>query len=133
DTPGAPSAHWRVLYAFSEEEFFQTDFESANFAVYCMPGGFFSDKVVALKHFWLDEVEAHSTCNTTNGPTETRHVGKYALEGAVIRRHIGNHSDIVKRVTTEAERVEALREFFGIHIPIEALEFIRGRAAALCE
>ncbi|KAG6903367.1 hypothetical protein C0995_013120 [Termitomyces sp. Mi166 len=131
--PDAPPAQWRVVYAFSEEEFFPTDFESANFAVYHKPGGYFSDKILASKHFWLNDEEACTTHKTTDRSIETRHVGRFGMEGAVIRRHIGSHTDIVRTLTTEAERAEALREFFGIHISIEALEYIRGRESALCE
>lgn len=133
DVQDAPPAHWRVVYAFSEEEFFQTDFESANFAVYSKPGGFFLDKVVASKHFWLNQEEARTTHGTIDAPIQARHVGRFGMEGDLIRRHIGNHTDIVKTVTTEAERVEALQEFFSLHISTEAVECIRGRATVLCE
>ncbi|KAG5353188.1 hypothetical protein C0989_009565 [Termitomyces sp. Mn162] len=116
-------AHWRVVYAFSEKEFFAADFESANFAVCYMPGGFFYDKVVASRHFWLDE----EACTTS----DARLVGRFGMEGAVIRRHVGNRTEVVRTVTTEAERVEALGEFFGIDIPLEAVGYIHGRASAL--
>ena len=129
----AQDAHWRVVYAFSEEEFFPTDFESANFSVCHTPGGFFWDKIVASKHFWLDEEEASTTHSMSDGFIETRHVGRFGMEGAVIRRHVGNRTDIIRIVTTEVERTEVLQKIFGIHIPPEGLDHIRGRASALRE
>ncbi|KAG5335223.1 hypothetical protein C0989_001795, partial [Termitomyces sp. Mn162] len=90
-----------------------------------MPGGLFWNNIIAIKYFFLEEEEA------TDRPIETRHVGRFAMGGAVIRRHIGSHTDIVRTVTTEAERVEALQEFFGIHILSEAVKYIHGRASAL--
>jgi hypothetical protein len=36
---GVPSpAPWKIVYTFTEQEYFPTDFESANFAVYKQPG-----------------------------------------------------------------------------------------------
>ena len=127
DASDVPPAHWRTVYAFSEEEFFPTDFESSNFAFFRMPGGLFWDNIIAMKYFFLNDEEA------TDRSIETRHVGRFVIEGAVIRRHIGSHIDIIRTVTTEAERVDALQEFFGIHIPWESLKHIHGRASALCE
>ncbi|KAG6837985.1 hypothetical protein H0H93_008379 [Arthromyces matolae] len=122
---------WRVVYAFSEMECFPTDYENANFAVYGRPGGFFWDNVIASKHFWLNEQESYMTQEEPNSTIETRHLGRFGMEGAVIRKHVGNQTEIVKTATTEVERIEALREFFGIQIASEDLKHIHGRVAAL--
>ncbi|KAF8076134.1 arylamine N-acetyltransferase 1 [Lyophyllum atratum] len=115
---------WKVVYSFSEEEFFLTDYEAANFVVCRQSGGLFWENVICSKHFWLDSREI-------DNPILTRHMGRLGMEGRVTRRHIGPQSEIIRTVTTEAERADVLRELFGINLSTEDLEHINGREAAL--
>ncbi|KAG6817219.1 hypothetical protein H0H87_011577 [Tephrocybe sp. NHM501043] len=129
--PELPLPEWRIVYAFSEKEFFPTDFDSANFAVCRMPGGYFWDSVICSKHFWLNDKESNTSLGVESDDIATWHAGRFGMDGAVVRKHIGSNSDIVRTLTNEAERAEALHEFFGIRIEPSALEYIRGRVAAL--
>ncbi|KAG6832917.1 hypothetical protein H0H92_004801 [Tricholoma furcatifolium] len=119
----ASQSEWKLVYAFDEKEYFPTDYASANLAVCRQQGGYFGDNVVASKHFWLDKDD--------QGPIETRHAGRFGMEGAVIRKHTGNQTEIVRTVATESERARALQEFFGVRIDPNALKYICGRTAAL--
>jgi len=124
---------WRVVYTFPEEEFFSTDYESANFAV-CrqrQPGGLFWENVVCSKHFWLDSYEIGDSDSQADKSVLTRYMGRIGMEGRVIRRHTGTKSEIIRTVATEIERADALRELFGIDLNAEDLEHIRGRDAEL--
>lgn len=60
-----------------------------------------------------------------------RVVGKVMLVGGVVKRNLGGKTEVVKVCGTEAERVEALREWFGIVLTEEEVESIRGRVSEL--
>lgn len=126
-------ATWKIVYSFSEMEFFQTDFESANVAVSMARGGLFWDNVISSKHFWLsNEIEGVSRIDhSADGNTKERYLGRIAMEGGTIRRHTGNHSEIVRTVRTEVERTRALQELFGIYIADSDLTHIQGREATI--
>jgi hypothetical protein len=51
--------------------------------------------------------------------------------GNEVRRHIGGSAVTIRKLTTELERIHALREVFGIEVPDEAQAHIFGRDAAL--
>ncbi|GLB33556.1 putative N-acetyltransferase [Lyophyllum shimeji] len=126
-------AKWRVVYAFSEEEYFPTDYESANFAV-CrrpQPGGLFWKNIVCSKHFWLDSHEVGASDGGVDKSIMTRYMGRLGMEGRTVRRHVGSQSEVIRTMATETERTAALRELFGIDLSPEDLEHVRGRDAAL--
>jgi len=130
------SSFWRILYAFSENEFFPADIESESFVVSTRPVGLFNAKVICLKNFWLSRDEmlasggtpAHGTQSI---PVAERYMGRITLEGREIKRHIGSQTERVATVRTEDERVKALREIFGLVIAESDVIHIQGRKAAI--
>lgn len=60
-----------------------------------------------------------------------RVVGKVMLVGGVVKRNLGGKTEVVKVCATEAERVEALREWFGIVLTEEEAGSIKGRVSEL--
>jgi arylamine N-acetyltransferase len=62
-----------------------------------------------------------------------RVVGKVMMVKGVIKRNVTGKTELVKVCTTEKERVEALRELFGIQLTEEEVVSIRGRQAELVE
>lgn len=56
-----------------------------------------------------------------------RYMGKLTLDGNRIRRHVGSRTEVVQVLNGEAERVEALRTLFGIHLDDEAASYSRSR------
>ncbi|GLB44545.1 hypothetical protein LshimejAT787_1701720 [Lyophyllum shimeji] len=69
----APSAKWKIFYAFSEEEYFPAGYESANFS-----------------HFWLDSEVDESIM--------TRFMGRIGMEGSTVRRYVGTLSEDLEHV-----------------------------------
>ncbi|KAJ7579682.1 hypothetical protein C8J56DRAFT_834383 [Mycena floridula] len=126
---------WRVLYAFSEHEFFRTDIESASFTASMTPRGIFYDNVVCLRSFWLNREEILAAGGADNDgspvPVSKRFIGRLSLEGRRIRRHIGSQTEDVEVVCTEEQRLEALEAKFSLCIPRSAVDFIKGRNAAI--
>ncbi|KIJ43689.1 hypothetical protein M422DRAFT_252932 [Sphaerobolus stellatus SS14] len=100
---------WRIVYSFSEKEWFSADFDSANLAVCAM-----------------------QSYNSPLAPWQ-RHLGRLAMDRSAVRRHVGSRSEVLRTFTTERERILALRELFGVHTPDDDVKHILGRAAALSE
>ncbi len=124
---------WRIVYAFTEVEFFEKDYQAANFAVSKMAGTFFSDKIVFSKHFWLTKKEAEelgAEPNMEDSPA-TRYIGRIGVKGAVFNRHVGAGTELLVEAKTEYERRDALRKYGGFDISLDDLEHIRGSLAAL--
>ena len=55
---------------------------------------------------------------------------RYVMFGKEVRRHAGGSAVTIRKLTTELERIHALREVFGIDIPDEAQAHILGRDSA---
>lgn len=58
-------------------------------------------------------------------------VGKEMLAGAELKRNTGGKTQLVRTCMTEEERVEVLRDLFGLVLTAEEVQGIRGKAAAL--
>lgn len=125
-------ASWRIVYSFSEKEWFSADFDSANLAVCRMQSGLFWENVLCSKHFWLENDNFPQGYNYLLAPWQ-RHMGRLAMDRSGVRRHVGSRSEVIRTFITERERVLALRELFGIHIPEDDVRHILGRASALSE
>jgi hypothetical protein len=140
------AAQWRIIYSFSEEEHFSADFDSASFALSMRPGhGIFWNNVLCAKHFVLSDEEIamireETRKNEANKTAELKataeggsdvYLGRLVMTGGEIRRHIGSHSEVIRTVSTELERIRALREMFLIDISDDNERYIRGRDAAL--
>ncbi|KAJ7718202.1 hypothetical protein DFH07DRAFT_761657 [Mycena maculata] len=124
----------RVLYSFIEDEFFDADYKAFNYSVLGLTAGLFWENVVCMKFFWMSDEEVLSVDDTVDSATLTpltRYMGRLAMAGNAVRRHIGTQTAVLREMKTEVERADALKEFFGINIPHEDLKYIRGRGAEL--
>lgn len=57
--------------------------------------------------------------------------GKIMLADGVVKRNLGGKTDIVKICRTEEERLQALREYFGITLSEDEQQGIKGFETAL--
>jgi hypothetical protein len=139
------------MYTFLEDEFSEADFLAANDCVLGLREGFFWENVVCARFFWMsdDEVrrvdggEEGEDGGSDHGGVEgkvggsappnplTRYLGRLAMVGDAVRRHIGAQTTVVMVMKNELERAEALKKFFGIRVPRENLRYIKGRGADL--
>ncbi|ESK91089.1 arylamine n-acetyltransferase 1 [Moniliophthora roreri MCA 2997] len=119
---GQSEQKWKLLYVFDETERFQVDINCGNHyvATFGQNSTVFADNVLAIKHFWLDEA-----------PIEERQIGTVILFRGRVRRNIGAHAENIKDLKTDEERIEALREYFGVTVEKEWISNIKGRSAAL--
>jgi arylamine N-acetyltransferase len=107
---------WNTFYSFAEYEFFPQDFLAINYGVaHDMKNSFQTYTVIVVK-FVLGEGES--------GRKEV--VEKVTLKDAVVKRNSGGRTEVVKVCRSEAERVDVLRELFGIILTEEETASIRG-------
>ncbi|ESK89384.1 arylamine n-acetyltransferase 1 [Moniliophthora roreri MCA 2997] len=119
---GQKDGQWKLFYVFDEIERYQVDIDCSSHYVSTFDSGtMHADTVIALKHFWLDEPEN----------IEHRHIGALVLFGEKLKQNMGARSVLIKEVNTEKERVEVLKEYFGLNVEVTWVENIKGRKAAL--
>lgn len=127
-------AEWKTMYCFSDLEFTPRDVESMNFAPWRSPQTFFTHQVVGVRFTVSGEVGPEGRRGGGSGSP-----GEEALEGEIDgalalnqdvlkwRRHGEKVLDV--KFNSEAERLEALRMYFGIRLREEDVEAIKGAAA----
>lgn len=117
--PVSQPADWMVLYQFSLTECFEEDREQQNFAVSQrnIPGIPFYSNVLCVKHFEV--------------PGSTEILGRRVMMGNCVHERIGSSNRTVVTLHTEAERIDALKQYFGVIIQKENVIYIRGRVPAL--
>ncbi|KAG7095319.1 hypothetical protein E1B28_006084 [Marasmius oreades] len=124
-TAMADESQWKWLYAFDEVERFAQDVVcSSHWVATYGRGTIFADNVLCIKHYWLDEEQLTK-------PNEQRWIGSLSLMGKIIRRHSGPRGEVVKELKSEEERVEAIKEYFGVDVGSVNIQYIQGRTAAL--
>nr|CBL43285.1 TPA: arylamine N-acetyltransferase 1 [Botrytis cinerea] len=117
-----PSKEWNSFYAFSEHEFLHEDFEIMNYYVSTsLSERNFQTKNVLIVRFVRGEDEEG----------QQKIVGKRMLLNGEVKQNMGGKTQLVKVCESESERVEVLREFFGITLTEEEIGGVRGRNVEL--
>ncbi|CAM1504679.1 Fc.00g022700.m01.CDS01 [Cosmosporella sp. VM-42] len=112
--PGLP---WVSFYAFNEKmEWLPEDFEVLNAYTGASPKSFQTFTVLVVKFLRRD-------CGKIGGEEV---YGKKMLVGATLKENLGGKTRVVKECGSEEERVQVLREEFGIELTEEEREGIRG-------
>lgn len=117
ETRSRPQVDWSPAYCFSEVEFLPQDFEIMSFFTSQHHSSWFTQKLVCVKMLLDDD---HQTI-----------VGQYVLSGSEVKKRVHGDVKVVKELRTEADRVEALQEFFGIILTKEEIDGISGTVAQL--
>jgi len=104
-TEGGKDDKWIPTYCFTETEFLPQDYEMMSLFTSTSRKSFFTYSVLCTKML-LD------------GAGE-KIVGDLTMFGNGIRKTVGGQRETVKECTTEGERVEALKEFFGVGLTEE--------------
>ncbi|KAK0720914.1 arylamine N-acetyltransferase 2 [Lasiosphaeris hirsuta] len=113
---------WNSFYAFSAEfEFMENDFNVVSHFTSQAPESPQSKTLLAIR-FFRGEGRV---------PGEVRVTGKVMLVNGEVKRNVTGKTELVKTCVTEPERVEALKEYFGIELTPEEIESIRGRVPEL--
>lgn len=78
-----------------------------------------------------EQCEDHKQVSNEEQPEDVVVVGKEMLSGAELKRNMGGRTQLVKTCTTEQERVDVLRDIFGLVLTEEERMGITGSVAAL--
>ena len=114
----ADEAAWQDCYCFAELEFLAQDLDVMSFYVSNSPASWFTATVVAVRMV-LDAGQGEEV------------VAKEMMLGAEVKRNTGGRTQLVKTCATEGERVEVLRDVFGLVLSAEERDGITGSVAAL--
>jgi arylamine N-acetyltransferase len=110
-----PDQPWNSFYCFSEKEFLHADFEVMNFFTSQHPSSFQTFTVVIVK-FLRRGSDIY---------------GKVMLVNGDVKQNLGGKTKLIRSCRTENERVEALKEVFGITLTEEEKDGIKGRVTDL--
>ncbi len=114
---------WRVLFRFSFEPASTEEIESMNrFLTQRKESKMFWNDVFCVGYFFVDK-----SIKMSDPAALDAHLGKLVLTGGKVSRRIGDDIETLKAVETEKERVEALKEYFGVVIDEEDIINIYGR------
>jgi len=107
---------WNAFYSFAEYEFFPEDFIAINYGVAKDPVDSWQTALVLLVKFVLGRRE----------DGEEGVIGKVMMKDGLLKRNMGGKTELLKTCETEAERVEAIKEWFGITLTPEEQASIKG-------
>lgn len=124
---------WRTLFTLMEDEFFQSDIDEASFCVSNMPRFIFNHTVICTRRIpvTLEREDDREELKLWGGVQEEVWLEKWNLQGDKVTRRAGARVLEERTVTSERERLEVLRDVFGVAVTPEDEQWIRGRRAAL--
>ena len=82
----------------------------------------FWNDVFCVSYFFVDK-----SIKMSDPAALEAHLGKLVLTGGKVSRRIGDTIEMLKEVETERERVQALKDYFGVVIDEEDVINIAGR------
>lgn len=103
---------WNTYYAFGESEASTWDLECANFWVTSHPESFQRKQVLSVKFI---RGQAHED-DPQGSSDDVAVIGKVMLADDTIKRNMGGKTEVILQCGTEAERIEALKQHFDIHL-----------------
>ncbi|KAH8734559.1 arylamine N-acetyltransferase 2 [Ilyonectria robusta] len=119
----SPDQPWVSYYAFSHAvEWLPADFEVCNHFTSTSPRSFQTWTVLVVKFL-------RRPCATAAGGQEV--YGKRMLVDDVVKENPGGKTKVVQECKTEEERVQALKEWFGIELTEEETQSIKGHATEI--
>ncbi|KAG8870952.1 N-terminal acetyltransferase [Tulasnella sp. 331] len=112
DTRGKllPEGRWRIMFAFGGEEYSVRDFEAFSFVVLYKPGGILNDRIMASR--W----EPYGDGLFARLVLSKRHR---------VMWYGGEEVRTLKELHNEQDRIDALREYFGISIEEGGERYLR--------
>ncbi|VDB90491.1 unnamed protein product [Peniophora sp. CBMAI 1063] len=131
--PNPDEPEWRTLFTFTEDEFFLADIEEASFCVSNMPRFIFNNTVICTRRIEvaLERDEDEEEAKLWGGTHEEKWLAKWNLQGGQVTLRAGSRVLEERTVATERERLEVLKDVFGVNVTPEDEQWMKGRLAAL--
>ena len=128
---------WTNGYCFGEAEWFEEDFETTNYKVSQSPRSWFTYTVILTRMILEGEKAAGGQKRESDDKTRDRAgdpevVGSVTIFNSTVTRRIGGgKSEVLKECKTEDDRVQVLKEWFGLELSDEEREGIKGMVTEL--
>ncbi|KAF9888068.1 N-terminal acetyltransferase [Aspergillus nanangensis] len=116
---------WNSFYCFTENEFFQEDFEVMNWFTSTAISTH-RLAVLVVRFLRRDEKLRFEEGSELPEEEEVEIVGKVMLVNNVVKVNWGGKTTVVHSCDSEEQRVQALREYFGIYLTGEEARAIQG-------
>ncbi|KAL1617421.1 hypothetical protein SLS56_010999 [Neofusicoccum ribis] len=116
----APEQPWNSFCCFTETEFIHNDFEVMNFYTSTAPDSFQTVTPFVVKFLRRD-----------NGDGTLEISGKLMLVGGDLKENLGGKTRVVKSCRSESERLNVLKDWFGMSFTEEQQAGIKGRVSEL--
>lgn len=113
----SPAHDWLPAYCFGETEFTPADFTVMNHFTSTSCTSWFSHVVLCVKMLLADD--------------GSKLIGDMTLLNNEVRRRIQGRSEVVAILENEAQRLAALREWFGVVLRADEVNGIKGMASEL--
>lgn len=126
----SPTATWHSFYAFSEMEFLHADFIVMNYFTSTSKLSFQPNTALVVKFLMAEDEETRQQL-IAEGKGESGIYGKVMLVNGDVKLNTDGKTKLVKSCATEKERLEALKEYFGMKFTDEEKEGIRGMVTEL--
>jgi len=128
----SPNAEWNSFYSFPELEFLHQDFEIMNYFTSTSPESFQTYTILVVKFLRRKKVGEVGGEDGKEGKEGGVGIyGKVMMVNGEVKQNLGGKTKVVKVCRTEGERIEALREWFGIELTEEEKKGIRGLRSEL--
>ncbi|KAH8091710.1 cysteine proteinase [Cristinia sonorae] len=116
---------FKTLYTFTEKiEFKQWDIDAASLSTSRMPGAIFYSNVVCMTRF-ITELDPDQRKHLDEGVIEDlQWVGKWVLEAEKATKRVGSKVLEERTFVSERERLEVIRNVFGIELAAEDEQWI---------
>jgi len=123
---------WKTLYTFTDKvEFKQWDIDASSLAVSKLRGAIFHRTIVCMRRFLAPLDPEYTSGEPTDGLEELEWIGKWSLEEARATKRVGGKVLEERKLRSERERLEVIRDLFGIGVSLEDAQWIVGSEAEL--
>lgn len=109
------NSEWQSVYCFAETEYLPQDFEMMSWFASTSPSSYFVRYVMCSRMILDEQKDAV--------------IGDITLAGDTVRRTVNGQREVLRVCESEADRIEALEEFFGIVLTKEQAEAISDEAS----
>jgi len=117
EVQNAPGEDWGPVYCFNEMvEFLPADFRLINYFTSTSPTSWFTYTIVVTRVLMGEDGEVE---------------GSYVLNRNEVKKRVNGKSEVLRVCKDEGDRVDALREYFGIKLSEAEVQGIRGLVTEL--
>ena len=128
---------WRVRITFTEDECYPEDAAGFSFLVCNKPGYFLQYHLLAVRHLSINDLDQRGLAEAAQEFAQYSEdecktfLCVYVVFDNKLELRIGRRDIVLRTLESEADRIEALREYIGLDVTEEGYRHILGRPSSL--